>query len=362
MRKHCFLAALLLTLVFTLAGCGDPGVIYSTPHVYLSGYVTTGVAVRATYWRDTVPVTLDTTDDASVANAVAVSGTDVYAAGSFSNGGGNSTVTLWKNGVANRLTDGTKNGAAFGIALAGSDVYVSGSVGTLGNYYSYTATYWKNGTAVALPSGSLGAGTYGMAVSGNDVYVVGWTYKSSPLYGVPITIGTLWKNGVPTFLTDTSRSSMGNGLFVSGSDVYVAGYVADQDGNNRQAVYWKNGVQVTLPSVAMSTGADANGIAVSGMDVYVSGDVIKSGSMGSSAGFWKNGTFTEVTGNDTGPLAVSGTDVFMGGQNFTRYLSNGKLDPDVGAWQGATSYSNGVAMPLAPNALTSGVFGIALAY
>jgi len=108
----------------------------------------------AKYWKNSQPVILtDGTEDA-YAESIAVSGTDVYVAGTEWNGKsyqiqGNayiyrkSIAKYWKNGQAINLTDGTEDAVAKSIAISGTDVYVAGTV----NGY---ATYWKNGVAVKL--------------------------------------------------------------------------------------------------------------------------------------------------------------------------------------------------------------------
>jgi hypothetical protein len=108
----------------------------------------------AKYWKNSQPVTLtDGTEDA-YANSIAVSGTDVYVAGTEWNGKSyqiqgsgdtyrKSVAKYWKNGKAVNLTDGTEDAVAKSIAISGTDVYVAG---TMNGY----ATYWKNSVAVKL--------------------------------------------------------------------------------------------------------------------------------------------------------------------------------------------------------------------
>jgi hypothetical protein len=107
----------------------------------------------AKYWKNSQPVILtDGTEDA-FANSIAVSGNDVYVAGKEWNGRSyqdasgytykKSIAKYWKNGKAVNLTDGTEDAEAKSIAVSGTDVYVAGTI----NGY---ATYWKNGVAIKL--------------------------------------------------------------------------------------------------------------------------------------------------------------------------------------------------------------------
>ena len=107
----------------------------------------------AKYWKNSIPVILtDGTVDA-ITKSIAVSGTDVYVVGTEWNGKSyqaasgytykKSIAKYWKNGQPVNLTDGTEDAEAKSIAVSGTDVYVAGTV----NGY---ATYWKNGVAVKL--------------------------------------------------------------------------------------------------------------------------------------------------------------------------------------------------------------------
>ena len=108
----------------------------------------------AKYWKNGIPVILtDGTEDA-ITTSINVSGTDVYVSGTEWNGNSyqyqtngytyrKSVAKYWKNGTQVNLTDGTEDAEAKSIAVSGTDVYVAGTV----NGY---ATYWKNGVAVKL--------------------------------------------------------------------------------------------------------------------------------------------------------------------------------------------------------------------
>lgn len=141
------------------------------------------------------------------ANAVFVSGTDVYEAGCQNNEtSGLAMATIWKNGNATTLTTGTGSVAvATAVFAVGNDVYVAGYEQE--DYYgngSQFAKYWKNGVAVKLSSASSGA--TGITVFGNDVYISGWENNGNNL------VAKYWKNGVPVNLGNTTHNSTGNAI------------------------------------------------------------------------------------------------------------------------------------------------------
>ena len=126
----------------------------------------------------------------SQANTIAISGSDVYVAGTVSNSTGGGNAVLWVNGAVTLLpipSGLTGDYIADGIAVLGSNVYVAGT--TIPDVGTDTAIYWaNNGAATTLsipPNDSAGNyDTGGITVSGSDVYAVGFVGNSNAAYWV----------------------------------------------------------------------------------------------------------------------------------------------------------------------------------
>ena len=99
-----------------------------------------------------------------------------------------------------------------------------------------------------------------------------------------------WKNGIRVTLSKfTSQAApQANAIAVSGNSVYVAGYYSGDP------VYWKDGVQITLPKRSLS--ATATAIAFYQSDIYIGGED------GDSPVFWKNGVETLLCCSEPGSV------------------------------------------------------------
>lgn len=213
----------------------------------------------------------------TIANDVAISGNDVYVAGSQLNPNGTSVAKYWKNGQEVLLSSVTSQSEANSIVVVGTDVYVAGKDG-------HVAKYWKNGQAISLSNGSAEAIATAIAVAGSDVYVAGCEAGRAKY----------WKNGQEVMLTDGTNSAYAADITVSGGDVYVAGWESTNGifpGGFNVAKYWKNGQPVSLTGV--NAIAYATSIAVHGTDIYVAGS--EHNGTGNVAKYWKNGQSVPLT-------------------------------------------------------------------
>jgi hypothetical protein len=108
------------------------------------------------------------------ANAITVSGGDVYVAGGGLTSGGSSTAANWENGTPTTLPmpsdieDASATSYAVGVAVSGSDVYAVGSLLDSMAGVDETAAYWVNGgeaTLLPMPSGTAESYTTAIAVA-----------------------------------------------------------------------------------------------------------------------------------------------------------------------------------------------------
>ncbi len=118
------------------------------------------------------------------ASAIVVNNGNVYVTGYAGAG------KYWKNGTETDLQNGYYCYPA-AIAVSGNDVYVAGSIDLNDPDAAIsTANYWKNGSVVALTSATELSYANSIALSGNDVYVGGQA-NGGAVY---------WKNGKETNL------------------------------------------------------------------------------------------------------------------------------------------------------------------
>jgi hypothetical protein len=216
----------------------------------------TTTSYQPVFWKNGVATILPA---ASAINAITVNGNDVYIAGvasvTSSNNSTNSgsIAAYWKNGGSPVTLNYPQSYQAYygsmadAIAVNGTDVYAAGFTG------EYPPEYWTNGVAKPLRNASVIGSANGVATNGTDVFVVG----EMP-YNGSAQVAAYWKNNVPTILsaglsgsstpslTTSSLFSDAFAIAVNGSDVYIAGNVWDNFTSYFAAYYWKNGVAVQL--------------------------------------------------------------------------------------------------------------------
>ncbi len=285
-----------------------PAPVQIVKDIYTCGYQYNGAIPVATVWKNNVATALTDGTKEAFANAVVVSGKDVYVVGYEAIASVKHVVKVWKNGIViNNLTDGTQYANAEGIAVSGNDVYVAGFEDDAN--YKRVAKVWKNGIATALPisAAATSSSAHAVVVSGSDVYVAG--AETIDVLASKY-IAKYWKNGIPIALTDGTTNSYVSSIAVSGNDVYVLG-------SELGAIkYWKNGTSTNLTESI--PGDYANGITVVGTDVYIAGGKSPLGKLSPAiAKVWKNGKVTTLTdatkGGQTYAVAIIGNDVYAAG-------------------------------------------------
>ena len=199
------------------------------------GLNSTQLKMQAAYWKNGTSVPLDEANVRdSRARGIFVADKNVYVAGSLNFQ--NETAVYWKNGTVVTLGDPVNTSFATSVAVSGADVYVAGSES---GEIVRRAKFWKNGVTTFLTNGSeFSSEAVDIAVSGNDVYCVG-----NVQYYDNTRAAKLWKNGEPQSLPGAIFVSS---VFVFNNDVYVAGEGIDN--SVKSPMYWKNGVAVVLPN------------------------------------------------------------------------------------------------------------------
>jgi len=230
--------------------------LVSNNDVYMVGLFSLwGSGEKATYYKNEIPIEISDGSAGSVATSIAVSGNDVYVTGVSVNksiisyGMQNRIAKYWKNGNPVILTDGSKDDVTSSIAVSGTNVYAAGTHYGVQGLSNGIAEYWKNGNLVILTDGLRHALANSIAVSGTDVYVAGtqWDgklYQNANGSELRRSIAKYWKNGNLVNLTDGTVDAEARSIAVSGNDVYVAGF------ENGVAKYWKNGTPVILGDIS----------------------------------------------------------------------------------------------------------------
>jgi hypothetical protein len=295
-------------------------------------------------------------------DALAVSGSDVYVGGNFTQicgnaacNSGNTTanrVAKWNGSAWSTLGSGV-NGTVDALAVSGSDVYVGGEftqvcgyLCLIGNNTVNHIAKWNGSAWSALGSG-VNDVVYALAVSGSNVYAGGRftficldylcnTYLNSLANHVARWNGSAW-----SFLGNGVNDTVVTLLVVSPAEVYVGGYFTQICGDG--ICYSGN---VTVNHVAkwdyfswfpLGNGVDGwvGALAGSGSDVYLGGGftqscgdaICNSGNVRlNHIGKWSSATstwsaFGNGVDNAVDALAGSGNDVYVGG-GFTQICGN----------------------------------------
>lgn len=223
----------------------------------------------------------DYRQDTTIISQIAVSGNDVYIAGSrYQNSFPNYRASVWKNGVLLFRDNSSLETQARGITLNGNSVILCGREANVSTGV-IAGRYWVNSTATTVPDCYE---LYSVATSGSDIYTAGVIPGSNqPAY---------WKNTSRTMLQSAGQVGFTSEILVAGTDVYVAGY--ESVSSRYQPRLWKNGEYQTLANT-YNQGGQAFGLFIDGTDVYVAGQLRHTQGAGNQvAVIWKNGVMKQL--------------------------------------------------------------------
>ncbi len=298
-------------------------------------------------------------------SAIAVSGNYVYIGGAFTSVGGISAnhIARWDSSsntwsALTEVVDGTPfngvNGEVLAIAVSGSDVYVGGAFTQAGSVSARNVAKWNGTSWSALGSGlanGVSVNARAIAVSGSEVYVGG---DLSEADGGPEDGGVLASRIAKWNSSTNTWSALGSGLngtvftiVVSGNDVYVGGNFSQAGSGVASRIARWNTVTNTWSALGTSANNGVIGsvraIGVSGSLVYVGGIFTTAGGIpANNVAVWNGSTWSElgtgIEGDGTitpvvNAIAVSGSNVYLGG-TFT--TAGGVSASNIAKWDGST--------------------------
>jgi hypothetical protein len=269
--------------------------------------------------------------DYPLVSALAMSGSDLYAAGYFTTAGGlgATNVAKWDGSTWTALGSGL-NGTVNALMVSSGDLYAGGAFTTAGGLAATNVAKWDGSTWTALGSGLSGGfdvSVFALAVSGKDLYAGGHF----------TTAGGNAANGIAKW-NGSSWSALGSGLSgddasvyalaVSGSDLFAGGRFTTAGGNAANRIAKWNGSSWSALGSGLTCPCDyypsVYALAVSGSDLYAGGAFMTAGGGAANRiAKWDGSSWSALgsgTGGDYPPvsaLAVSGSDLYAGG-TFTK--------------------------------------------
>ena len=200
--------------------------------------MTVGGVANTSYiarWNGSVWSALGTGMNGSV-TALAVSGTNLYAGGSFTIAGGMTVnrIAKWNGAVWSALGTGMNSNVS-ALAVNGANVYAGGSFTTADGVSAQRIAKWNGGNWSALGTGMGGFTSpfvSALAVSGTDLYAGGYFTTAGGMSANHI---AKWNGSAWTALGTGVYANLGNNppvkaLAVSGSDLYVGGAFSSAGG------------------------------------------------------------------------------------------------------------------------------------
>jgi hypothetical protein len=287
--------------------------------------------------------------------AIAISGTDIYVGGTFTDAGGDPNadrIAKWDGSSWSALGSGL-NGQVHTIAVNGSAIYVGGAFTDAGgNASADYISQWDGSNWSTLGNG-LNATVYSIAVNGMNVYAGGAFTDAGGYpdadYIVKLDGGT-WES-----LGASPLSGPVLTVAVAGATVYAGGDFFDATGNPNvdYIAMWDGsswsplGNGLSSPVYAIALGADG---------VYAGGNFHNAGgnAVADFVARWDGVSWSVLGSGLNGAvraLAINGTSVYVGG-----YFNNAGGDANadsIARWDGSSWSALGTGLNSSPNGIVT---------
>jgi hypothetical protein len=335
------------TLTLSDVSFGDAG-WYDVVASNAYGSVTSAVAtLTVSTFSDANWVSLVAAMNADVC-ALAVSGTNLYVAGAFTQAGAVEVnrIAKWDGSAWSALGSGMDK-FVFALAASGTNLYAGGLFTTAGGVPATNIAKWDGSAWSALGSG-MNDTVYALAVSGTNLYAGG---DFTTAGGVAANHIAKWDG--------SAWSALGSGiggpypwivhveaLAVNGTDLYAGGSFTTAGGVAANNIAKWNGSAWSALSSGMGGGnLTVSALAVSRTNLYAGGYFTDAGGVPASGIAKWNGSAWSALGSGisgstpgyVGPyvsaLAVDGTDLYAGGC-FTG--AGGVPANNIAKWDGNT--------------------------
>ena len=308
---------------WNVLGMGMNGKVYalavSGSDLYAGGSFTTAGEVsanRVAKWNGGAWSALDSGANDDV-YALAVSGTVLYVGGAFTtvDGGGVSAryIAQWNDNAWSALGTGLdyEVSSVRALAVSDSNLYAAGSLTFDGSGRLGYIAHW-NGSTWNMQDWFYGGAVFALATSGTDLYAGGnFTYVGGleDVNYIAKRIGSAWSE------LDSGMDGAVFALTISGTDLYVGGSFTSAGGLAANHVAKWNGSNWSALDSGMNN--DVRALAVSGTDLYAGGFFTTAGGVSASYIAKWNGSAWSALGSgmngDVRALAVSVTDLYVGG-------------------------------------------------
>lgn len=265
-------------------------------------------------------------------SALAAVGNEVYAGGLFAIAGGAdvSNIARWNGSVWQALQSGTDDEVT-ALAIVGTDVFAGGGFTRAGGVAANFIARWDGNTWSPVGSG-MDDWVHALAARGSELFAGGDfnTAGGQDAFYIAKWNGTVWS------ALDSGVDDRVTSLAVAGSDLFAGGWFGTA-GDDVEAYYvakWNGSAWSGLRD-----GVDdyVNALAVIGTNLYVAGDFELVGDkLADYVARWTGDDWSALGSGTSGniyALAVSGTNLFVGGD-----FSTADVNPanNIARWDGST--------------------------